>query len=80
MRSNVFSSRIRVYCQCVHHVTAEGEDLKCLFPSTGYVLITNIPSGASDIQVIERHKTENILGERFSSSEFHSSQSMTSDR
>ncbi|XP_075871547.1 ADAMTS-like protein 2 [Nelusetta ayraudi] len=27
----------------------------------GYVFITNIPSGASDIQIIERHKTENIL-------------------
>ncbi|XP_032388198.1 ADAMTS-like protein 2 isoform X2 [Etheostoma spectabile] len=29
----------------------------------GYVFITNIPAGASDIQIIERHKTENILGE-----------------
>uniref|UniRef100_A0A8C4D836 Si:ch211-267e7.3 n=1 Tax=Dicentrarchus labrax TaxID=13489 RepID=A0A8C4D836_DICLA len=27
----------------------------------GYVFITNIPAGASDIQIIERHKTENIL-------------------
>ncbi|XP_036941017.1 ADAMTS-like protein 2 isoform X2 [Acanthopagrus latus] len=27
----------------------------------GYVFITNIPTGASDIQIIERHKTENIL-------------------
>lgn len=31
--------------------------------SSGYVFITNIPAGASDIQIIERHKTENILGE-----------------
>ncbi|XP_073348256.1 ADAMTS-like protein 2 isoform X5 [Pagrus major] len=30
-----------------------------LYP--GYVFITNIPAGASDIQIIERHKTENIL-------------------
>lgn len=37
--------------------------LKCLILSVGYVLITNIPAGASDIQIIERHKTENILGE-----------------
>ncbi|XP_035771708.1 ADAMTS-like protein 2, partial [Neolamprologus brichardi] len=34
-----------------------------LFLSSGYVFITNIPAGASDIQIIERHKTENILGE-----------------
>uniref|UniRef100_A0A8C3ADC7 Si:ch211-267e7.3 n=1 Tax=Cyclopterus lumpus TaxID=8103 RepID=A0A8C3ADC7_CYCLU len=27
----------------------------------GYVFVTNIPAGASDIQIIERHKTENIL-------------------
>ncbi|KAK7939989.1 hypothetical protein WMY93_003315 [Mugilogobius chulae] len=27
----------------------------------GYVFITNIPHGATDIQIIERHKTENIL-------------------
>ncbi|XP_053294017.1 ADAMTS-like protein 2 [Pleuronectes platessa] len=27
----------------------------------GYVFITNIPAGATDIQIIERHKTENIL-------------------
>uniref|UniRef100_A0A3Q0R1X4 ADAMTS/ADAMTS-like Spacer 1 domain-containing protein n=1 Tax=Amphilophus citrinellus TaxID=61819 RepID=A0A3Q0R1X4_AMPCI len=27
----------------------------------GYVFITNIPAGASDIQIVERHKTENIL-------------------
>ncbi|XP_028283364.1 ADAMTS-like protein 2 isoform X2 [Parambassis ranga] len=27
----------------------------------GYAFITNIPVGASDIQIIERHKTENIL-------------------
>ncbi|XP_060899770.1 ADAMTS-like protein 2 isoform X1 [Labrus mixtus] len=27
----------------------------------GYVFITNIPAGASDIQIIERHKTENVL-------------------
>ncbi|KAG7457187.1 hypothetical protein MATL_G00243790 [Megalops atlanticus] len=27
----------------------------------GYVLITNIPAGATDIQIIERRKTENIL-------------------
>ncbi|XP_041659708.1 ADAMTS-like protein 2 isoform X4 [Cheilinus undulatus] len=27
----------------------------------GYVFIANIPAGASDIQIIERHKTENIL-------------------
>ncbi|XP_051809516.1 ADAMTS-like protein 2 isoform X3 [Acanthochromis polyacanthus] len=27
----------------------------------GYVFITNVPTGASDIQIIERHKTENIL-------------------
>ncbi|XP_062338182.1 ADAMTS-like protein 2 isoform X2 [Osmerus eperlanus] len=27
----------------------------------GYVFITNIPAGASDIQIIERRKTENIL-------------------
>ncbi|XP_067331422.1 ADAMTS-like protein 2 isoform X2 [Channa argus] len=27
----------------------------------GYVFITNIPPGATDIQIIERHKTENIL-------------------
>ncbi|XP_076018477.1 ADAMTS-like protein 2 isoform X2 [Genypterus blacodes] len=27
----------------------------------GYVFITNIPVGATDIQIIERHKTENIL-------------------
>ncbi|XP_048845067.1 ADAMTS-like protein 2 isoform X1 [Brienomyrus brachyistius] len=27
----------------------------------GYLLITNIPAGATDIQVIERRKTENIL-------------------
>ncbi|XP_024124771.1 ADAMTS-like protein 2 isoform X2 [Oryzias melastigma] len=27
----------------------------------GYVFITNIPAGASDIQIIERHKTENTL-------------------
>ncbi|CAJ1087342.1 ADAMTS-like protein 2 [Xyrichtys novacula] len=27
----------------------------------GYVFIINIPAGASDIQIIERHKTENIL-------------------
>ncbi|XP_045907658.1 ADAMTS-like protein 2 isoform X3 [Micropterus dolomieu] len=27
----------------------------------GYVFITNIPAGASDLQIIERHKTENIL-------------------
>ncbi|XP_058498964.1 ADAMTS-like protein 2 isoform X2 [Solea solea] len=26
-----------------------------------YVFITNIPTGATDIQIIERHKTENIL-------------------
>ncbi|XP_053739094.1 ADAMTS-like protein 2 isoform X1 [Synchiropus splendidus] len=29
----------------------------------GYLFIINIPAGATDIQVIERHKTENILGE-----------------
>lgn len=38
-------------------------DLKCMILSIGYVFIANIPSGASDIQIIERHKTENILGE-----------------
>nr|XP_046263593.1 ADAMTS-like protein 2 isoform X3 [Scatophagus argus] len=27
----------------------------------GYVFITNVPAGASDIQIVERHKTENIL-------------------
>ncbi|XP_026229570.1 ADAMTS-like protein 2 isoform X2 [Anabas testudineus] len=27
----------------------------------GYVFVTNIPTGATDIQIIERHKTENIL-------------------
>uniref|UniRef100_A0A673C1A0 Si:ch211-267e7.3 n=1 Tax=Sphaeramia orbicularis TaxID=375764 RepID=A0A673C1A0_9TELE len=27
----------------------------------GYIFITNIPFGATDIQIIERHKTENIL-------------------
>ncbi|XP_028328609.1 ADAMTS-like protein 2 isoform X2 [Gouania willdenowi] len=27
----------------------------------GYAFITNIPPGSSDIQIIERHKTENIL-------------------
>uniref|UniRef100_A0A672G3E7 Si:ch211-267e7.3 n=1 Tax=Salarias fasciatus TaxID=181472 RepID=A0A672G3E7_SALFA len=27
----------------------------------GYVLITNIPAGSSDIQIVERRKTENIL-------------------
>ncbi|RVE61073.1 hypothetical protein OJAV_G00166980 [Oryzias javanicus] len=27
----------------------------------GYVFITSIPAGASDIQIIERHKTENTL-------------------
>ncbi|XP_056280131.1 ADAMTS-like protein 2 isoform X4 [Pseudoliparis swirei] len=27
----------------------------------GYVLVTHIPAGASDIQIIERHRTENIL-------------------
>uniref|UniRef100_A0A3Q3LQU1 Si:ch211-267e7.3 n=1 Tax=Mastacembelus armatus TaxID=205130 RepID=A0A3Q3LQU1_9TELE len=27
----------------------------------GYVFITNIPPGATDIQIIERHKSENIL-------------------
>ncbi|XP_029380515.1 ADAMTS-like protein 2 [Echeneis naucrates] len=27
----------------------------------GYVFITNIPAGAKDIHIIERHKTENIL-------------------
>lgn len=31
--------------------------------SSGYVFVTNIPTGATDIQIIERHKTENILGE-----------------
>uniref|UniRef100_A0A3B3HSL9 ADAMTS/ADAMTS-like Spacer 1 domain-containing protein n=1 Tax=Oryzias latipes TaxID=8090 RepID=A0A3B3HSL9_ORYLA len=31
------------------------------FTQLGYVFITNIPAGASDIQIIERHKTENIL-------------------
>ncbi|TKS80416.1 ADAMTS-like protein 2 [Collichthys lucidus] len=30
---------------------------------SSYVFIINIPAGASDIQIIERHKTENILGE-----------------
>lgn len=29
--------------------------------SHSYIFITNIPSGATDIQIIERHKTENIL-------------------
>ncbi|NWW29301.1 ATL2 protein, partial [Falcunculus frontatus] len=29
----------------------------------GYVFITNIPAGAMDILIIERRKTENILGE-----------------
>uniref|UniRef100_A0A4W6G6F7 Si:ch211-267e7.3 n=1 Tax=Lates calcarifer TaxID=8187 RepID=A0A4W6G6F7_LATCA len=29
--------------------------------SHSYVFITNIPAGATDIQIIERHKTENIL-------------------
>lgn len=29
---------------------------------SGYLFITNIPAGATDIQVIERRKTENILG------------------
>ena len=33
------------------------------FPSTGYVFIANIPAGASDIRIIEKRKTENILGE-----------------
>ncbi|KAJ0012078.1 hypothetical protein NQD34_013053, partial [Periophthalmus magnuspinnatus] len=27
----------------------------------GYAFVTNIPHGATDIQIIERHKTENIL-------------------
>ncbi|KAM9845018.1 ADAMTS-like protein 2 [Aulostomus maculatus] len=27
----------------------------------GYIFIANIPAGATDIQIIERHKTENIL-------------------
>lgn len=34
-----------------------------VFLSTGYVFITNIPAGASDIQIIEKRKTESILGE-----------------
>lgn len=33
--------------------------------SLGYVFITNIPVGATDIQIIERRKTENILGKSF---------------
>lgn len=35
-----------------------------LFCSSGYVFITNIPAGATDILIIERRKTENILGEQ----------------
>lgn len=35
-----------------------------LFVSLGYVFITNIPDGATDIQIIERRKTENILGKK----------------
>uniref|UniRef100_A0A3Q3IKL8 PLAC domain-containing protein n=1 Tax=Monopterus albus TaxID=43700 RepID=A0A3Q3IKL8_MONAL len=31
------------------------------FTQLGYMFITNIPAGAKDIQIIERHKTENIL-------------------
>jgi len=31
----------------------------------GYVFLTNIPVGATDIQIIERRKTENILGQSF---------------
>lgn len=36
----------------------------CLFCSSGYVFITNIPAGATDILIIERRKTENILGKQ----------------
>lgn len=32
--------------------------------SSGYVFITNIPAGAMDILIIERRKTENILGKQ----------------
>lgn len=32
--------------------------------SSGYVFITNIPAGATDILIIERRKTENILGKQ----------------
>jgi len=42
-------------------------NLKCFCVSLylGYVFLTNIPVGATDIQIIERRKTENILGQSF---------------
>ncbi|XP_038574878.1 ADAMTS-like protein 2 isoform X4 [Micropterus salmoides] len=50
----------------VEYVEATGRHASASLDHTGrhshsYVFITNIPAGASDLQIIERHKTENIL-------------------